>query len=180
MVFLFYLSQNIHTLAEGRLFGRISSVFVHPMAFGLFLGLSLMYVYSVKDKIGKPLFYFLMLIIIVTIMVCGIRTPIAALLISVVSFLILKHQVKLMIQIVGLCLIGYLILLNIPGMESYIGSIFMQNSKSSNLAGSSLAMRIDQLGGGVFKKLEIVYYLAKDILGLPIIYCIKKQYIQYF
>lgn len=135
------------TLAEGRLFGRISSVFVHPMAFGLFLGLSLMYVYSVKDKIGKPLFYFLMLIIIVIIMVCGIRTPIAALLISVVSFLILKHQVKLMIQIVGLCLIGYLILLNIPGMESYIGSIFMQNSKSSNLAGSSLAMRIDQLGG---------------------------------
>ena len=33
-----------------RLIIKISSVFTHPMIFGLFLGLAMVYLYSLKDK----------------------------------------------------------------------------------------------------------------------------------
>lgn len=42
--------DSYSAVVEGRLFGRISSVFNHPMTYGLFLGLSLTYIYSIRDS----------------------------------------------------------------------------------------------------------------------------------
>ena len=89
-----------------RLIIKISSVFTHPMIFGLFLGLAMVYLYSLKDKI-KPLFvYLLMFFIVVCIFLCGIRTPIGAMFLTVFFYLLMLRRIKPMIYVAVIGFIG--------------------------------------------------------------------------
>lgn len=128
----------------GRLFGRISSVFSHPMTFGMFLGLALFYLMSLKE-ILKKYAYLLMALIIVAIFLCGIRSPIGALFVSLAVYLILSHKVKLFFQMSCLFVIGFAIIQSIPDLANYTTSIFDKNS--TEVSGSSLDMRMEQLMG---------------------------------
>ena len=78
----------------GRMFGRISSVFGHPMTYGLFLGMALIYIYTIRSYFNKYVWMVLLFGIIAAIFLCGIRSPIGAFFATVLVFLLLNHKVK--------------------------------------------------------------------------------------
>lgn len=137
--------KNDIILNDDRLFGRISSVFAHPMTFGLFLGFALLFLYRNKEYISKRLLYVMSLVILADVIVCGVRTVIVAM--SAVIFFLLvkmrKFKDVFIFAIIGIILWG--IIANSPSLSNYLGSIF--DDKSSDVSGSSLEMRISQLNG---------------------------------
>jgi hypothetical protein len=131
---------------EGRLFGRISGVFTHPMTNGIFLSFSLLFVLDKIDfnkiikNTHKILFSF---ILIFTLSVIGVRTAIGAVGASILFFILLERKFKVfMISLVGAIILIF-VLIQIPGTEQYINSIF--DPMSSSVNGSSFEMREKQI-----------------------------------
>lgn len=129
---------------ENRMFGRISSVFFHPMSYASFLGFSALYVYYIRDTISKRLFVFLSIIILANILVCGVRSVIGALLVTLFVYVVLKRNTALTIRIMIFLMLGILVISAIPPLFDYVSSIF---SKSDDVGGSSIEMRLEQLAG---------------------------------
>lgn len=142
-------------LADGRLFGRISSIFSHPMVYGLNLGY--FFIFSLFFLRERPKILIIVLFfIIVAIVTSGVRTPIAALSITYFAMLIYMRNFRFFIySILMIGIFVFLISVIYPESVEYISSIF--NSDSSNVSGSNFAMRHEQLKGCF----EIVKY---DIL----------------
>ena len=138
-------NEHYAAVGGGRLFGRISSVFGHPMTYGLFLGMSLIYIYTIRDYFNKSIWIILLLGIIAAIFLCGIRSPIGAFFVTVLVFLLLNHKVKLMLQVGMVGVLIYVIISAVPDLNSYVLSIFSDDK--SEVAGSSMEMRINQLQG---------------------------------
>ena len=136
-----------YALAEGsgRLFGRISSCFTHPMAYGLFLGLSFIFVFSYRKKISNVLFFVMILLLSVNVVACGVRSSLGALGVAMCFFLIFKGEVKLILRIFGL--LGLLIIMQIPELSDYVTSIVDFNQKHTQVGGSSFEMRLNQMEG---------------------------------
>lgn len=142
--------NDAYALAEngGRLFGRISSVFSHPMTFGLFLCLAFVFTYSLIQPKSKSIIYFLILaLIIVAIVICGIRTPIGALVVVVSFYLLMLRKFKYLFYFAISCLVFYAIIKQFPDLYIYVSSIF--DSKSNVVSGSSSQMRLEQLNGSL-------------------------------
>lgn len=139
-------------LADGRLFGRISSLFSHPMAYGLNLGF--FFIFSLYFLRNKPKTLILVLFaIVIAILTSGVRTPIAALAITCLLMLFYMRRFKAFIYgLLGIGCIVFIIPIIYPELLEYIMSIF--NSSDSNVSGSSLSMRLKQLDGC----LDIVKY----------------------
>ncbi len=134
---------------EGRLFGRISSVFQHPMQFALFLGLSAVYVFGVRNKIPKKFFVVIMLGLIVMSMICGVRSVLGGLAVAVAYYLIVGRNAKVFGALLVLGSIAVVIISQIPELSVYLGSIADVNNKTGAVSGSSFEMRLDQLYGAV-------------------------------
>lgn len=132
-------------IVEERLFGRISSVFAHPMTYGLNLGFFFIYsIYILKDK---PFILFPVLgIITYAIFTSGVRTPIGALAITVLAIMIYMKNIKIFIWgILAFLFVIYILPLLSPNVSDYVMSI--TNSDESAVRGSSLNMRIEQMKG---------------------------------
>ena len=138
------LNEN-STLSEGRLFGRISSVFSHPMTFGLFLGFALFYLYRNKDNLNRWLVFGLTLFILTDIVVCGVRSVIIATFFAIWVLLMQSRSYKLLLATIVGGIILYAFIAFSPALGTYIGSIFAQND--SSFRGSTLAMRLAQWDG---------------------------------
>lgn len=138
-----------YALAEGtgRLFGRISSFFTHPMAYGLFLGMSFIYTYFNRKKMNKVLFYVLFSLISLNIIVCGVRSVIGALGVAVIYYLLKKREIKLILSVFLVGLLGLIIIMQIPELSDYVGSIIDFEQKHTSVGGSSFSMRMKQLEG---------------------------------
>ena len=138
-------NESYAEVGGGRMFGRISSVFGHPMTYGLFLGMAFIYIYTIRDYFKKYIWVILMLGIIAAIFLCGIRSPIGAFFATVLVFLLLNHQVKLMVQVAIVGCLVYAVISTVPELNSYVESIF--SDKKSDVSGSSWEMRLMQLEG---------------------------------
>lgn len=147
-------------LGGGRLFGRISSVFTHPMTFGLFLGLSFVYVFFIRKTINKYMFVTLFSIICVDIFVCGVRSVIGGGAIAIAAYFLQARNFRMVFASVVVGVIGYIIISSTPDMAAYVGSITDINNKNQAVAGSSMSMRIDQLNG-CFKEIENNFFFGK-------------------
>lgn len=136
---------NDTSLVDGRLFGRISSVFDHPMQYGLNLGLFAIYsLYLLRNKI--KILVLIEIVILIAIIVSGVRTPIMALMVTILFFLLYLRKVKYMLIVAITGMLIFIILPTIlPDSIDYIMSVF--NSESSNTTGSSFSMRMMQLEG---------------------------------
>lgn len=145
---------------EGRIFGRISSVYIHPMLFGAVLGLSLIYVFYNRERINKYLFAILFLSIIIDVFVCGVRSVIGGVAVAVVFFFLQARNYKLMIIAAIIGFVGYQIIINIPDLAVYIGSITDVNNKHQAVTGSSIDMRLEQLYG-CFKEIQDCLFQGK-------------------
>lgn len=131
-------------LSDSRIFGRISSIFDHPMIYGLNLGFAFIYVLYIFKNSHKYLIISL-LCIFSAILTSGIRTPIAALGITCILMMIYLRKLKIVIS--GLLLgIFFVIILSFlfPKSLSFVLSIF---DNQGDIGGSSLSMRIEQLEG---------------------------------
>ncbi len=137
---------------ENRIFGRISSVFYHPMHFGAFLGFATIYIVYIKNELSKKSYILIFLFLIINMITCGVRSVLAAIMASVLVFILLKRNFILAMKIVLFFLIIFIIVLSIPDLNTYISSIF-SSSTGESVGGSSLEMRIDQLGGA-FEEIE--------------------------
>ena len=150
--------KNLETYYEaantGRIFGRISSVFVHPMRFGLFIGLSCVYVFSLYKRISKWVFFPLLLGIIAMSIFCGVRSVIGGLILTFTYYIVKRKDFKL------LCIVSFVIflcgafLMFVPELSDYLGSITDINNEKGAVKGSSLEMRLDQLNGAINEALK--------------------------
>lgn len=140
-----------YALAEGsgRMFGRISSCFTHPMAYGLFLGLSFFFVLSYRKKINDFLYLFLLLLLSVNVVVCGVRSSLGALGVTMLFYLIQNGEAKLILKMVLMGLFGIFIILQIPELSDYVISLVDLEQKHTSVGGSSFEMRISQLEGAL-------------------------------
>ncbi|WP_321416297.1 hypothetical protein [uncultured Desulfobacter sp.] len=145
----------------GRLFGRISGVFIHPMQNGLFLSLGFVFLLSkidfdqeFKDKILVFIIFFTSL----AILCIGIRTPIGALGLGLAVFLFLERKVKLFLIGILSGTALFIIIQKFPGMGEYIASIFDKSSKA--VEGSSFELRLFQLNG-CLKEISHNYLFGK-------------------
>jgi len=135
---------------SGRLFGRISSVFQHPMQFALFLGFAMIYIFAIRKNFSKKFFLIMMTSISVMVLVCGVRSVIGALAIALVYYCVMGKSVKIVASIILFCVVMGIIVTQIPALSSYVGSIVDINNTSGAVSGgSSIDMRMNQLGGAV-------------------------------
>ena len=122
---------------------RLSSVFPHPMNFGIYLGLLMVFViHMAKDN--KKYLYFTF-IIIISIFISGVRTTIAAFLIVVLFYLLLVRKFSYFsFALVGV--LGLYILASywFPSLISTLNSFGADIEESG---GSSIGMRIEQFNG---------------------------------
>ena len=131
----------------GRMFGRLSSVYPHPMTFALNIGLFLIYIYSLKDKISKWVLFPILILVSINVFTCGVRSVIGGLIIAVAYFLIKNRNFKVLLSACIVGVVGYYIISHIPEMASYVSSIADVNAKKTDVGGSSIDMRLTQLNG---------------------------------
>lgn len=146
--------NNTYALAEneGRVFGRISGVFTHPMTNGLFLSFSLIYLLALfGDKRNnfkkRILFLPVFLAVALAIFFIGVRTAIGASIIALCTYILLEKRAVLILYIIAGGLLLSIVLQQVKGMQDVITSMF--DSKSSTVSGSSLDMRISQFNGAL-------------------------------
>lgn len=107
--------------------------------------MALIYIYAIKASLNKYKMIVILLAIVTSIFLCGIRSPIGAFFVTILVFLLLSHRIKLMCQVGIVGGIAYLIINSIPELSNYVGSIFSDDK--SNVSGSSFEMRLNQMEG---------------------------------
>lgn len=130
---------------DDRLFGRISSVFMHPMRFAMFLGCASIFLYSIKNKISKGVFYVLIVLIFANCLFCGVRSVLFALFITIMFFLLMCRKFKLVLGFISFSLfLLFLISLN-SEISDYLLKVTGSLEGNSKIGGSSIELRLQQL-----------------------------------
>lgn len=128
---------------DGRMFGRISSVFKHPMTYCLNLGFFLFFINYVFREHYKVIRLLYQVAIIVAILVSGVRTPILALVLTLLVAVLYRRKVKYALYTSAAMFIFAILLSAISDdLYNYVGTIF--GSNKTEVSGSSLSMRINQ------------------------------------
>ena len=115
------------------------------MTFGLFLGLALLYLYRNKENVSKRFLYIMSLIILADVILCGVRSIIAALFIVMMFQLLYFRRFRLFFTFIAISGIIWAISTYVPELQNYLASIL--DTSSSNVGGSSWEMRLSQLEG---------------------------------
>jgi len=134
---------------SNRLFGRISSTFIHPMIWAFVCGALIIVCFAIRDKISKFTFFLLMIVLSLDMLFCGVRSVLAAFLVTVVFYLLLKRQIKLLLYSGLTCLLILLLITTNDLLFSYVSSIFDFSGDASVSQGSSFEMRFNQLGAAL-------------------------------
>lgn len=141
------IMENQFGEQTSRLMIKISSVFTHPMTFGLFLGLVTVYMFSQINRYNRIFLIGVILALISCIFISGIRTPIAALFITIAAYLLLNRRVKILFYSLLIGIVAYYIIIQIPALSFTILSII--DKDSSDVGGSSLDMRLEQFEAAI-------------------------------
>ena len=146
--------------ADDRMYGRISSVFMHPMTFGMFIGLAFVYTFSIRKDTSKILIAIILACLSLNALFCGVRSSIGGLVTAIAFYLFFSRNIKVGIVTLIVGLVIYNIILQMPELSDYVGSIADVNNTQGNVSGSSVDMRIDQLNG-CFKEIRNSPILGK-------------------
>jgi hypothetical protein len=141
-----------------RLFGAISSVFMHPMSFGVMIGLSFIYLINIKQyqAVSPPIYIVLMIMTLLASVACGVRSSLAGLIGTGCVYLLLKRRFKLFLIGGAAAILALIIMSYIPALDSYVGSMFQM--ESDNVHGSSIAQRLVQLGASINETQDNLYF----------------------
>ena len=156
---------------SGRLFGRIQSTFEHPMTWSLFLVFIfiLLFTFLQKEK-KKGLYSIFLILVLLDIFFSGVRTGIVALAIGLGYYVFVERKFKIFVYGI-MAFSGVAIAMAMfSSFSNYILSIFDFSGDKSNMQGSSIQMRLDQLIGCLneIKGVELIgkgyswtnYYMA--------------------
>lgn len=136
----------------GRIFGRISSVFRHPMTLGFFLSISFVYLFKIRSSVNKYVWLFVMTLLVLISLLHGVRTTIATEFACLSYILIKKQNFKQIIQVIGFG-VTLSFIFSVANNEAwnYIENLIgIHTSNSpSEIAGSNADMRLKQLGGAL-------------------------------
>lgn len=133
----------------GRLFGRISSVYIHPMTFALFIGFALIYLYYIRFFCNIIVVRGLLIATIIMAIICGVRSVIGGLIIVLAYYIVIKKDLVLLTIICFAVLLGGSLISLVPELSDYLGSIVDINNKNTNISGSSWELRFEQLNGAM-------------------------------
>lgn len=129
---------------------RIASTASHPMNWMFYIGcfLCFLFIYYLKtDKKYKFSVLSLLFVYLYIVVISGVRTGIAALLITVVYFLIMNRKFKYFMW-GGIVILVLLVVVNSNDMlHQFFLSFIDIKGTSSDVAGSSVSMRLNQLQG---------------------------------
>ena len=139
--------SDYYAVESGRVFGRISSVFLHPMTFFLFLGLSLLYIAIIRKKISSTTKWLYIIPILFLMVVGGVRTILVAMFVTIFVYLLQNKKVKYAFYSLFFFVAAYNVLSFFPELFSYVSSVSDVNSK--DVSGSSIALRLRQLQGSM-------------------------------
>lgn len=140
------LTENYaDSVAEGRMFGRISSVFPHPMTYTLNLGFfTIICTYLLKNKLKCLGLFALMMVF--AMLFSGVRTVLAAMLFTIIWAAFNLGKLKPMLfMTTSLVMISLIAIYFFPSLYSYVESIW--RSDEVEISGSSISVRIGQLMG---------------------------------
>lgn len=130
---------------ENRLFGRISSTFIHPMTWAFVVGTLSIFTFFIRHQLNKYLLGSLSLILFLDVLFCGVRSVIGALLVSIVVYLILIRQFKVVIYVAMISVVALFVLSTNDVLSDYIQSIFDLKGSNELANGSNFSMRTNQL-----------------------------------
>lgn len=133
----------------GRLFGRISSVFVHPMTYALFLGLSFIYVFQSRHVINKYLTSILLVAVGISMITCGVRSVLGGMVAAITCYFLMSKNYKMMLGIIVIAFAGSILIDSLPELSAYLGSITDIHNKKGAVGGSNIEMRLSQLEGSI-------------------------------
>ncbi len=138
-----------YALAEGtgRIFGRLSSVFPHPMTFGLFLGFSFVYIYNIRNKIHFLVLWTMLILVLLCSLLCGVRSVLGGMTFVLMYYFISSKNYKSFMTFSVFAIIGYLIIIQLPDLSNYISSIGDIHYQKREVNGSSLELRLEQFDG---------------------------------
>lgn len=122
---------------------RLSSVFPHPMSFGVYLGLSMIYFMNKINE--KPQNIFFIVLIVISIFISGVRTTMAAFFIVGLFYLLLKHKIKYFFAAITFVVGLYII--SLYCFPSLIEILMSFTASGTDTGGSTMEMRIEQFNG---------------------------------
>ena len=90
-----------------------------------------------------------MLALVIMAMVCGVRSVLGGLAVAIAYYLVVGRNAKVFGALLIFGSIAIIVILQIPELSVYLGSIADINNKTGAVSGSSFDMRLDQLYGAV-------------------------------
>ena len=139
--------ENSDFDSNGRIFGRLSSVFYHPMMCGNYLQM-LMVFSLLLVKNGKWITYILPVLTFVFILLAGVRSTLGAVMIMFIYYIFKTYRYQHKKYFIFL-LSGFIIIFFLP-IPDEIRNLFVSIFESDNqtdIQGSSTSMRLEQFWG---------------------------------
>lgn len=139
---------------RGVLDGRIMGTSFHPLAWGLQMGLLLMFVCMNSKKHSRRFVFFLVTLIVVNAFLCGARTALVMVFLYALISLYLNFRFllrRIILLLFSVLLLSFLIPKNETTkifVDTIESSLFFWNEKKSDevgVGGSSVSMRLKQL-----------------------------------
>ena len=137
------LEENYYEITDDRIFGRISSVFESPQAYGFFLTMSFIYLLAMWRNIPKLIVILLDILLFINIIGCGVRTAIATTLVCAAFYFIKNISPKMILSLILLGTVCMIAISQSRWLEQYINST-VNVKKTEDTGGSSVGMRIIQ------------------------------------
>lgn len=126
---------------------KIQSTMAHPMTWTMLLNISIITIAGLFSKTNDIKLLFLLILLLFNVFISGVRTGIAALTIGYVYYLFVNRNFKLiLLTLVGLTTLTVVIQSN-ESLSNLFASFTDLSGQKSNISGSSITMRLNQLEG---------------------------------
>lgn len=141
--------------------GKIQSTTIHPMLWSLHLSLSfVLFAFFYQERGKFNLYLFVIALIGFNILVSGVRTAIAAVFIGLFYYFIKLRSTKIAVTGFLLVCVGYIAISTNEDISNLFNSFVDVSGKQSDVSGSSISMRLNQLGGA-FNEIKDTFLIGK-------------------
>ena len=128
---------------------KIQATMSHPMTWTLILNFSMILVLTLYLKTGNKLFWILIVLVGFNILISGVRTGIAALVLGFLYFLIRYRNIKIIILVFLMVVAFGVIVQSNESLSNLFASFTDVSGNKSDVSGSSISMRLKQLQGTI-------------------------------
>jgi hypothetical protein len=129
--------------------GKIQSTMGHPMTWALYLCFIIVVfvLYAFREK--SKAYLLILGLSVFNLLISGVRTGIAALIIGFIYFIIRNRQIKIVLSGIALVSLSYFVINSNKDLSNLFKSFTDVSGTKSNVEGSSILMRLVQLQGAI-------------------------------